>query len=427
MSKNDVRFCGNCKHGPSADNCERMDCFDNPCNPHARWEEVESRLAPRPEPPADIQALARAVVHAGILSTDAGVSYPGAALIEEYIAAHAPRPETGGDALVSDIIDWAIESSMEAVPGSENDVERFGARQREALTRNITRLSALLASQGQGDSIRCPSCRCVVDEHGNGHHSVADCVFMRLARPLPLLAGLGDAETCPSCHGIGAVLRTDENYHVGDTCPRCSGRGHIKTHPQPSPGLREAVDDGYASKEWYRDELKHVHHLLDDANAIVAQMREQITGYVVQMQRANETIAAVAHQRNEVFDALEALLIYADNYSESMRKIGKGAEELGPDAAYPSVGWKARSTLARSTLAQSVVSHDSPDASHKSDSVSPMSHKAQSSTPEAPVSNQTIIDRAVEYAMSRNWLSDSNDGEAMAFRAALAQSGREGE
>lgn len=28
----------------------------------------------------------------------------------------------------------------------------------------------------------CPSCGCVVDSMGRGHHSVADCVFMRLVQ-----------------------------------------------------------------------------------------------------------------------------------------------------------------------------------------------------------------------------------------------------
>ena len=35
--------------------------------------------------------------------------------------------------------------------------------------------------------------------------------------------------------------------------------------------------------------------------------------------------------------ALQALLIYADRYSEEMRKIGRGAEELGKDAKFPGV------------------------------------------------------------------------------------------
>jgi hypothetical protein len=32
-----------------------------------------------------------------------------------------------------------------------------------------------------GNQKECPSCRCVVDEKGHGHHSVADCIFMRMA------------------------------------------------------------------------------------------------------------------------------------------------------------------------------------------------------------------------------------------------------
>jgi hypothetical protein len=47
--------------------------------------------------------------------------------------------------------------------------------------------------------------------------------------------------------------------------------------------------------------------------------------------------------------ALQALLIYADSYSEEMRKIGRGAEELGKDAKFPGVGWQARAAIHTAT------------------------------------------------------------------------------
>jgi hypothetical protein len=43
------------------------------------------------------------------------------------------------------------------------------------------------------------------------------------------------------------------------------------------------------------------------------------------------------------------LLIYADRYSEEMRKIGRGAEELGKDAKFPGVGWQARAAIHTAT------------------------------------------------------------------------------
>jgi hypothetical protein len=50
-----------------------------------------------------------------------------------------------------------------------------------------------------------------------------------------------------------------------------------------------------------------------------------------------------------LLSALQALLIYADRYSEEMRKIGRGAEELGKDAKFPGVGWQARAAIHTAT------------------------------------------------------------------------------
>jgi hypothetical protein len=50
-----------------------------------------------------------------------------------------------------------------------------------------------------------------------------------------------------------------------------------------------------------------------------------------------------------LLSALQALLIYADSYSEEMRKIGRGAEELGKDAKFPGVGWQARAAIHTAT------------------------------------------------------------------------------
>jgi hypothetical protein len=59
-----------------------------------------------------------------------------------------------------------------------------------------------------------------------------------------------------------------------------------------------------------------------------------------------QSLAATVQQKR---NPRQALLIYADRYSEEMRKIGRGAEELGKDAKFPGVGWQARAAIHTAT------------------------------------------------------------------------------
>lgn len=48
---------------------------------------------------------------------------------------------------------------------------------------------------------------------------------------------------------------------------------------------------------------------------------------------------------------------------------------------------------------------------------------AKSRAAKAEAEAKRLPDKAIEYALGKGWLSDSNDGEAIAFRAALREEG----
>lgn len=53
-----------------------------------------------------------------------------------------------------------------------------------------------------------------------------------------LLASQGQGVKCPSCGGTGSVAIGEPGYDA-QACTMCDGTG--KSHPQPAPGLREAL------------------------------------------------------------------------------------------------------------------------------------------------------------------------------------------
>ena len=65
-------------------------------------------------------------------------------------------------------------------------------------------------------------------------------------------------------------------------------------------------------------------------------------GRPIEEAQANARLIAAAPQ---LLAALENLLAYANGYSEKLRRIGHGAEELGPDADSASVAGMARAAI----------------------------------------------------------------------------------
>jgi len=71
----------------------------------------------------------------------------------------------------------------------------------------------------------CPSCGCVVDKHGRGSHSVADCVFMQLSN---------SPESPDSCKAVpmamleemGWIDRADKESWEKDACAIAAHYGY---------------------------------------------------------------------------------------------------------------------------------------------------------------------------------------------------------
>jgi hypothetical protein len=89
----------------------------------------------------------------------------------------------------------------------------------------VNELIAVLEEQEQSP-MRCPSCGCVVDENGRGHHSAADCVFVKKELEKPTECGLmlcaRDLQALESCiatrswvnQAIPRIQSYAEAYHT---------------------------------------------------------------------------------------------------------------------------------------------------------------------------------------------------------------------
>jgi len=88
----------------------------------------------------------------------------------------------------------------------------------------IDELSALEAEKPE-EKMRCPSCRCVVDKTGAGHHSASDCVFMRFVALPPCADALPVAKiisiNCASFEDDALeIQKYAESYHAKQ-CAAC--------------------------------------------------------------------------------------------------------------------------------------------------------------------------------------------------------------
>lgn len=104
--------------------------------------------------------------------------------LADAIANRNNRPAPDATAL-RELVDWAR--------GTNHDSAECRMPSQSEVDARIAALASERAKR-EGEPMRCPSCGCVVDERGHGHHSAADCIFMHSYPAQPNETVLSEAD-----------------------------------------------------------------------------------------------------------------------------------------------------------------------------------------------------------------------------------------